>query len=176
MHERQAIRQQVIAMLTGTAPRFATAARDRVCSTRQEPERTAELPAINVYTDGEEVTSDSVQTAPRELTRQVTIAIEAWAAATATRVEDQLDDLALEIETAMDSSVDLNGAAFMSILQSTAIGFKLDGARPMGCIHLEFLVTYHTGMRLEAPTDDFLRADVMQTDPAAHDSFNVRSP
>lgn len=159
MHERQAIREAVVAQLVGVAPAFRTSARDRVTKSRMAPMRGGELPAINVYTDGEETDANSKNSAPRELMRTMTVTIEAWAKY-AENVDDALDDLALEIETAMDGDLNLANTAFDSVLERTEIGIKLDGDRPMGCVHLEYAVTFHTDLRVAAPTDLFDTATV----------------
>ncbi len=159
-HERQDIRDAIIEQLIGTAPfpaGYATAAQDRVTASRMLPNKTAQLPAISVYTDSESVDPASKLTAPRELKRTVTVAVDAWATATAD-IENTFDDLALEIETAMDSDLEFDETAHSSILVSTEIGLKMDGDRPMGCLHMEFAVTYHTDLRIaeeHEARDDF---------------------
>lgn len=165
MHERQAIRDAAVTALAG-----ATAAGARVYKTRLAPIRQAELPAISVYTEEESVTPESLKTSPRELTRSVTLAVEAWVRAT-DNVDDALDDLALEIETAMDADQNLGATAFDSILMRTEIGLKLDGDRPMGCVHLEYAVTYHTDLRVTESADTFDTAgiDYRVNDVAATD-------
>jgi hypothetical protein len=159
MHERQAIREAIKAQLIGTPPTFATAARDRVFKSREAPLRVAELPAINIYTDSEPVDPDSGNSAPRELKRTAVIAVEGWVVAS-DDVDDRLDDLALEIETAMDQDLNLTDTAFDSVLVSTEIGINPKGERPMGCVHMEFAVTYHTQIRTVAPVALFDTADI----------------
>lgn len=174
MHERQAIREAVVAQLIGPAPAFRTSARDRITKSRMAPIRGSELPAINVYTDGEEVSADSRSTAPRELTRTMVVTIEAWAKY-AENVDDVLDDLALEIESAMDRDLNLAGTAFDSKLERTEIGIKLDGDRPMGCVHLEYAVLFHTDLRVAAPTDVFDAATVRYDLAGVQSSADQRS-
>lgn len=164
MHARQAIRQAVIARLVGDAPTYRTVARDRVFSTRREPLRHHELPAISVYVDSEVVDEDSADTAPRELKRTATVAIEGWVQYREA-VDDVLDDLALEIETAMDGDQNLAGTAFDSVLTLTEVGVRLEGERPLACVHLEYAVTYHTQPQLAEPVDPFDVAGV-EHDPA----------
>lgn len=159
MHERAAIRKAVVSALVGRAPAFATSARDRVTSSRQAPIREAELPTINVYVDGETVDDVTASDSPRELTRTVVLVVEGWAGATAD-LDDVLDDLALEIERAVDADPFLGDTAADSVLTNTEIGLKIDGSRPLGCVHLEFAITYRTPQRVAEATDDFLRADV----------------
>ncbi len=159
MHERQAIRQAIVAQLRGSAPTYATAAGARVFETRMAPLRQTELPAIAVYAGDEAIDPDSASTAPRELKRTLTVAVEAWVRLTE-NVDDALDDLALEIETAMDSDLNFGSLAFDSVLSSTEIGLKMDGDRPMGCARLEYSVTYHTDLRVDAVADEFDTADI----------------
>lgn len=159
MHERQAIREAVVAQLIGVAPAFRTSAQGRVTKSRMAPMRGTDLPAINIYTDGDETAAGSKDTAPRELTRTTVVTIEAWARY-AENVDDVLDELALEIETAMDVDLNLAGTAFDSVLERTEIGIKLEGDRPMGCVHLEYAVTFHTDLRVAAPVDIFDTATV----------------
>lgn len=171
MHERTAIRHAVVATLKGVAPAFATAARDRVYATRLSPARLAELPAINVYVDDEE--SEPKGSAPRELERRAVVAVEAWVVTPANgAVDDELDALALQIETAMDRNPHLTDTVFDAALVSTVSALKIDGDRPMGCVHLEFAVTYHTDPRVADLTDDFLTADVQMN--GAHDIVGVQ--
>lgn len=159
MHERQAIREAIVSQLVGIAPAFRTDARNRVFKSRHAPVRQSELPAINVYTESESVKPGSESTAPRELTRTVTVAIEAWAQMTE-NVDDALDELALQIETAMDLDLELAGTAFQCVLNSTEIGITTNSERPMGVVHLEYAVTFHTDLRIADPVDLFDTATV----------------
>jgi len=158
-HERQQIRDAVVAQLIGAVvvgpvTTYATAAGARVYKSRQPPVPTAQLPAIGVYTDSEEVDPASKNTAPRELKRMPVVAIEGWVSASGD-VDDACDDLALEIETAMDADDSLDGCAFSSVLSSTEIGLFTQGNRPMACVRLEYSVVYHTDLRVADPVDDF---------------------
>lgn len=173
VHERQAIRDAVVTLLTGTAPNFATSAEQRIFKTRLAPVRASELPAISVYCDNETVTDN--QSSPRELTRTMTVAIDGWARATE-NVDDALDDLALEIETAMDSSTELLDTAYSAVLTTTEVGIKLDGDRPMGCVHLEYTVVYHSDLRVGHATDDFDTADIHISDLAHDHVTHIHQP
>jgi hypothetical protein len=154
MHERQAIREAMIAQLVGVAPAFRTQARARVFKSREAPMRLAELPAINIYVDSELITPGSEATSPRELKRVVVMAVEGWVSASE-NVDDALDDLALEIEAAMDVDTFLGDTAFDSVLVSTEMGIKPTGDRPMGCVHLEYAITFHSQVRSEVPAAIF---------------------
>ena len=175
-HERQSLREAIVLQLMGPSNN-RTAAGARIFETRQAPIKTAQLPAISVYVDSESVSEDSDKSAPRELKRVAIIAVEGWVWASDS-VDDSLDDLALEIETAMDIDLNFGETAFDSVLQSSDFGIKLDGERPMGAVRLEYKVTYHTDLRVAEAADDFATADVQYSlagDQAAldqaHDSI-----
>ncbi len=155
-HERQEIRDAVVAQLMGE-----TAAETRVLSSRRAPVQMEQLPAIGVYTIVETIDPASKKSTPRELKRIVTVAIQAWVMAlSVSALADALDDIALEIETAMDSSVSLDGYAFDSVGPETEIGIELDGAKPIGCVTLTYEATYHTGLRVTEPEDIFDSVDL----------------
>lgn len=144
MHERQAIRAAIVAQLSGE-----TDAGVRVYPARQPPLRKVELPAICVYTDSEEVDEESANSNPRYLKRKAQIAIEIWAEAT-TAVDDVLDALALDVETAMDGDDSLAGTAFWSWPASSEIGITAIGDKPVGCCRMLYTVIYKTDLRTEA--------------------------
>lgn len=156
------MREAIVAQLSGE-----TAAGTRVYSTRLEPVPTAQLPAISVYLESESVTGG--ESAPRELTRTARMAIECWATAT-TDLDDALDALALEVETAMDADVNLDETATDSVLESTEVLVFREGARPMGVIRLVYVVPYKSDFRGEDPTDDFDTAAVEYNLEGAQDS------
>ncbi len=145
---RDAIKLQLIAGVSSVA--------GRVDSSRVPPVSTATLPCLSVYTNDEAITEASKQTVPRELKREPIVAIVAWAAVPAGgAVDDALDALALEIETAMDEDQYLDSNAGGSVLLSTELGIFAEGARPMGVIKLEYQVEYRTNQRLTATDDIF---------------------
>lgn len=151
-HPRKLIRHAVVALLTG-----ATAAGVRVKATRAQPNRKSQLPAIGVYTLREPV-EDTGDSAPRELTRMVKVAIECWVEDTALiPFDDAMDDIAEEVEAALDADRYLGGAAGNSVLESTDLSFD-DGADPLlGIVTLTYSVTYYTTPAV-GTLDDFLRA------------------
>lgn len=154
MHERRALREAVKAQLVAGA----TSAGARVTESRQPPNKIAELPALAVYTTTETVAEDSMLTAPRELTRTVLLVVIGWVRVTAD-VEDRLDDLALEVETAMDSDLNFGACAYDSVLLSTEVDFDISGDRPMGAVILTYSAVYKTDLRVPAPQDDLETVD-----------------
>ncbi len=168
LHERQQLREAIVTQLTG-----ATSAGARVTKTRLEPTRGAGLPCLSVYTGDEDVDPASRKNANRELKRSVEVSIAAWDLAEPNEeIDDVLDALALEVETAMDADCEFGGKAYSSILTRTEIGVKMDGSSPMGCVQLTYTCEYLTDLRIAAPEDDFDVADIQYSlsgDQAAAD-------
>lgn len=171
-HERQQIREAIKTQLIGAlpGPTYATAAGARVYESRLAPIPTAQLPAISVYTADETVDPASYDTAPRELKRTVNVSIVGWVSTVANgAIEDALDALALQIETAMDSDLNLSTTAFTSGLLSTEIGISNDGNRPMGAVSLTYSIVYYTDIRVSAPVDELDTVDVRHSLDGAQD-------
>jgi len=131
---------------------------NRVFKRRHEPLRVQTLPAITVYSekdDNEPEASDSIDAV---FTHSMTVV--GWVAATE-NLDDALDALALEIETAMASDKYLASTASMSVLTGSVYGEQITGERPMGAIALSFDVTYRIPDRgAVSPIDEFKKAGV----------------
>ncbi|HET7500650.1 MAG TPA: hypothetical protein VFK02_06585 [Kofleriaceae bacterium] len=152
-HPRKLVRDAIVAALAGK-----TSAGPRVQATRIDPYKRTELPAISVYTLAEQVDSVSAATAPRELTRALTVEIAGWIAHSAAhRIDDAMDELATEIEAAMDADPYLGGAAGDSLLESIDQSFQDEGDPLIGVVVLTYSVTYRTDQGQTA-VDDFLTA------------------
>jgi hypothetical protein len=177
-HQRKIIRHAVVDLLT----KAGTSAGTRVQATRLDPHKKSELPAISVYTMREPVAPASAEHEPRELTREVEVEISGWVAhSDAYPVDDAMDDLAEQIEAAMDGDRFIGGAAAESILESTELAIQGEGAPLIGIVTLTYTVTYRTSPA--APElDDFTRVGVTHRivgtsdDNAAHDTFVVQEP
>lgn len=178
-HPRKLIRHGVVAQLIAAN----TAAGTRVEATREEPNRRGELPAIGVYTSSEQVDQDvSLATSPRELNRTPVVHIVAWVGhSKAYPADDRMDDIAEQIEAAMDGDRFISGAVGDSILQSTDMRVKeADGNDPIvGIIVLTYSVTYYTNPFATGDLADYLRTGVTatiegtQADPV-EDAFDQR--
>lgn len=156
LHQRQVIRAAIVALLTGH-----TAAEARVVPCRRNPLRQSDLPAISVYTIDETVDDESAATAPRELTRRLEVVVQSWVPVTAS-IDDDMDALALEIETAMHADPFLGGAVGDSILKATNLRIDPEGKEPVGVVTMTYEVTYRTlapEPPAESELDDFRRAD-----------------
>lgn len=160
-HPRKLIRHAIVAQLIAAS----TAAGARVTGTRVEPHnRKTGLPAISVYTLREPVDQDqSAQTSPRELTRDVKVEIVGWVAhSDALPVDDAMDDLAEQIEAAMDGDPYLGGEAADSILEETVMQVVEDNGSSdplVGVVALTYSVTYRTSPAAPADLADFLSVD-----------------
>ena len=154
-HARKLIRQAVVAQLIAAG----TAAGSRVEATRMIPQRRATEAAIGVYTPAEESEQDA-RTAPRELKRDLQLIIEGIVVGTS-GVDDALDDLAEQVEAALDADDTLGGTAAESQLLSTDLETIEDGAKTVGLVRLTYRATYYAfaPVVVSAP-DAFLVADV----------------
>ncbi len=157
-HERQLIREAVVAQLKGPGNN-RTAAGARVNKSRMEPARSAHLPLISVYSADEITKEASAKSSPRVLERTPRIVIVGWVVANE-EVDDAADALALEIETAMDIDPNFDGYAFDSVYESTQVTIDVTGERPMAAVALTYAITYETHRRIAAPTDVFDKAGV----------------
>lgn len=135
-HVRQQIREKV-ALTLGTASVAATVSQSRV-----HPLTAGTTTAALVYTVSESVT-DSTLTRPRKLTRELVLAVELVARATAD-LDDTLDGLCVKCEEAIGADPTLAGLAKDTILRTTTINQRFEGDAPIGSARLEFLVMYRT--------------------------------
>jgi hypothetical protein len=156
-HQRQVIRQAVRDLLVAAD----TGAADRVYGSRKLPWRNLDLPVLNVLTPDEE--SDDQGTAPRELTRKLTLVIEGWVTANE-YVDDAMDALAYQVEQAMHADPDLGDAAVDLVLVSTDTQVGIEGDRQMGLVELTYLVTYRTLAPEPENDDDMDDFDTAVTD------------
>lgn len=177
-HPRTLLREAVVAQLTD-----ATAAGSRVYDTQIDPHRKGSLPAISVYTLSEPVEPDAANTAPRELTRVPNVEIAGWVSGgDGSAVARAMDNLAGEIEAAMDADRYFAGTAGESVLEGTEMEIRAENGRSdplIGIVVLTYSVTYRTIPAVAL--DDFLRVKathrvvggVSDTVPAS-DEFTVQ--
>lgn len=159
-HQRKLIRHAVVALLNNV-----TAAGPRVKATRVEPHKKSELPAIAVYTLHDPVDEGlSGQTAPREITSDLQLEVTAWVAhRDELPADDAMDDIAEQIEAAMDGDRYLGGTAAESILVDTVMQVVADDGRSdplVGIVTLTYAVTYRRKPATPANLDAFVTANV----------------
>lgn len=135
-HQRQDIRHAVQAQLVGK-----TAAGSNVARMKRTPWKSNQLPGISVYTLEETV--DQARTLPRELDRTLQLKIEGALVLT-DDIDDALDALALEIETAVHEDPTFSEAAADSYLAATDIVIDATAEQPVGSVVLTYRVRYYT--------------------------------
>ena len=149
-HNRQAIRDAVVAALTGLPSTGASVFAGRVYQHQE-----SELPLLRVYTRQELVEYMDEQS-PRDMRRVLTIEVRGIASANDS-ADAVLDVMALEIEDAMDTSEFLNG--LVSDLQLKDADINADGSaeQAFGDVVLRYEATYFTEEKAAAaPVDDFI--------------------
>lgn len=178
-HPRKLIRQTVVALLAGAN----TAAGTRVLGTRIVPHRKSGLPALSVYTLSDPV--DQEVSTDIEETHELELEIAGWVAHTeALPVDDAMDDLAEQVQTAMRGDPFLSGKASEVRFKGTVMEVVEDDGRSdptIGVVVLTYLVTYREDLTAAAPTDDFITVNathkiaggVADTAPAS-DQFTVQ--
>jgi len=145
---RKNIRKRVVQILKGK-----TDAKNRVRPNASTKIKAEQLPVILVYPQSESISE--FNQAPRELERELTLAIEIVATgsevdgegqtvSTKKSLEDQLDDIAEQIECEMSRDDTLGGVADMSILTGVDMEFDGEGGQPIGSARLTYAITYTT--------------------------------
>ena len=140
-HARQQIRDAVV-----TAVTFLTTTATRVYRARVYPMTAADLPGLCVYTQSESSSPSTIgglKTVSAYL-RTVTINIEAYAKASS-NLDNELDNIAVEVETAVATNATLNGLVEDVTLSSTEIDIMgSDTERPVGVLRLSYDIIYRT--------------------------------
>jgi hypothetical protein len=136
-HVRQQIREATIAALQGLATTG-----DRVYPGRVYPLAKAQLPGLCVYTPQEDSAREE---SPNETMRNVVLVVHGLVAIS-DRIEDELDDIALEVEIAVDGLAEVGDLAkiYHGIQGTTTTLSGEDADQPHGAIEMEFLYTYRT--------------------------------
>ena len=136
-HVRQQIRKAAIAALQELATTGS-----RVFESRVYPLSQAKLPGLCIYTPTE---SSGREDSPTESMRDVTLMVHGLVAIS-DKLEDEMDDIALEVEMALDELGDVNGLTkiYHGIQGTVTTMSGEEDAKPHGAIDLEFLYTYRT--------------------------------
>ncbi len=145
-HVRQQIRKAVIAELQGLATTGS-----RVYEGRVYPLAKAQLPGLCVYTPQEDSAREE---SPNETMRDLAVVVYGLVQIS-DRIEDELDDIALEVEIAIDGLARIENLAkiYHGIQRTTTTLAGEDTDTPHGAIEMEFLYTYRT----RAGTPDIAR-------------------
>jgi hypothetical protein len=138
-HPRKAIRLAVIEQLKIGVPSVS----DRVFKSRAYPMGRQELPAICVYTLTE---PNEELTLRGRLERRLALAVDIYARATEAP-DDELDDIAEEVEAAMNADRSLGKTCLWHFLAETVIGFAGPaggGEQANGIARLRYTIRYTT--------------------------------
>ena len=135
-HVRKQIRKAAIAALTDLATTGS-----RIYPGRVYPLAKAQLPGLLVFTPAEQSgREDSATDSMRDVNLTVTGLVRI-----SENIEDELDDIALEVEQALDALGLAGIAKIYHGIQSTLTELSgEDVDQPHGAIALEFLYTYRT--------------------------------
>lgn len=136
-HHRKALRDAVVTALTGLASTGA-----RVYPTRTYPVDAAALPALCVYTLSEASEVHNMGAA-RSLLRVLDLAVEAVAQVNDT-LDDTLDQICLEVETAIGADPTLGGKCYDCSLAATKIAVRGEAEKETGSAVLSFALRYRT--------------------------------
>lgn len=135
-HVRKQIRNAAKAALQGLATTG-----DRVYVSRVYPLDAAKLPGLLLFTPAED---SGREDSPTESMRDMTLQVHGIVAISS-NLEDELDDIAMEVEQALDTLGLAGLAKIYHGIQgtvSTLAGEDVD--KPHGAIAMEFLYTYRT--------------------------------
>ena len=134
-HLRRQIRERIAADVTSLVTTGANVFQSRIY-----PLEDSALPCLLVYSTSEE--SEILnQGTPRLQARTLNITIQGVAAETSD-VDDKLDLIAKEVETALSGDRDINCLAQNSFLTSTEIEINGDGAKTVGTLRLNYQIDY----------------------------------
>lgn len=134
MNNRAAIRAAVKALLSGQ-----TDAGTNVYTNRETKLWQSELPAILIYTPTEPIVPEALQGTRyyRTLELQVKIKLEATSS-----IDDDLDDLAADVEDLMSADRSFGGTVISSIQTNTEISIDSAGENDVGMATLTFECKY----------------------------------
>ena len=138
-HVRQQIREAF-----GTACSGLSTTGTNVFQTRDYPLETGALPGLCIYTTSESISDvvGEIGGAARLVSRALSVRVEGYARA-ASNLDDTLDTISAEVETAVANSSTIDGLITDMELSSTDVSFT-EGDREIGVITLDFAVVYTT--------------------------------
>lgn len=158
-HQRKLIRHAVITMLKG-----ATVAGQRVSGTRRQPIKPSEIPAVFVFTPNDKTDEASKDNSPRELWIDLKLEVAGFVILTGNSAsdddQDAMDDIAQQIQDAMDVDRFLLGTCWNSILDGTEAGLYSDGDPRIGVVTLTYDVSYSSQPNPPTGLVDLQRAGV----------------
>lgn len=138
-HVRKQIRDRVASVLASGV----TLVSGRVYQNRVYPLHEAQLPAITVYSGSETV--EPFTMGNMTASRVVEINVDIYNAAV-TALDDAIDAIAVQVETAIGNDFTVNGLAKSITLQSVALEYSGDAQTPLGVARLVYAAHYVTSI------------------------------
>jgi hypothetical protein len=136
-HLRQQIREAVGTTLTGLSTTGSNVFQSRVY-----PLSASNLPGLLIYTMSES-SEPATMAVQQIMNRELQLIVEGYAKATS-NLDDTLDTIAKEVETAMAGDTNIGGLAKNSYLQATEIQLNGEGEQPIGVVAMTFRIDYMT--------------------------------
>lgn len=137
-HVRKQLRDAVVTRVTGLPTTGA-----RVYAHRAYPLERAKLPALRVYTASETAEIVTIH-APMIQDRSIEVRVEGVEAAAETSLDDTLDQIAKEVETALSTALTVGGASVTLTYTGCEIELSDDGDKPHGVVTLNFTARLFT--------------------------------
>lgn len=137
MHARAQIRTGIASLLTNLATTGPRIYPSRVFSLEE-----SELPSLSVFTSTESVTRTTMGP-PVRYHRDLTVIIEGHAIADEL-VDDVLDQISAEVETAMAGALIIDSRTLSTQLVSTESSLSGEGETQVGVVRLTFTIPYST--------------------------------
>lgn len=134
-HVRNQIRNRLVTTLTGLSTTGSN-----VSSSRVYPFAADKLPRISIYTKSES-SEYATLTRPRTITRTLEALVEVFVQSV---IDDDLDTIASEVESAIYGDVTLNGLAKDARITSFSSDFSGDPDKPVGSATITIEIDYVT--------------------------------
>lgn len=136
-HVRKQIRDNVVTAVTGLTTTGANVYRTRIY-----PLASGKLPGLAVYTSSETSVYETL-TRPRTRSRTLELMVEGYASGT-TNLDNTLDQIAVEVEEALETDPTRGGLAKDTQLTSTEVELVGEGESVAGVIKMTFEILYFT--------------------------------
>ena len=136
-HARTIIRAKFIELLHGN-----TVAGDKVFDSRIYNIEQHSLPAIIVFSEHEEITTETISY-PRTQNRMLRVNVECYIK-NKDHLSTKIDDLTLSVECLLQASINLEDTCKDCRLETIDINFNIDGEKPVAVASLIFTVFIQT--------------------------------
>ncbi|MCU0806309.1 MAG: hypothetical protein MUF79_14660 [Burkholderiales bacterium] len=136
-HVRRQLREAVATAVTGL-----TTTGSSVFQSRIWPVQSSELPALLVYTTTETVTTETIEN-PEGQRREIEVRVDGIAKAAA-NLDDTLDQIAKEVETALAAAITVAGKSVRVYYTGCEIEFDAETEAEAGAVQMRFTAELFT--------------------------------